>query len=166
MSTGRVMPGGQYSFAVFEMVVLQGGYGIGDIFQVNATGTFGYGSVGTKLQAVHPSGLFGGLAVGADLGYYPRTSRFSLAKNGIWTINAAASVGNDDIMFHLNVMQIYQADGSHSPDSYLQAGCSLTLQRTGALRNQLMGELWMREVNYPSPHFIMMVIPVGFRHAS
>ncbi|HLF15171.1 MAG TPA: hypothetical protein VI932_09820 [Bacteroidota bacterium] len=166
MSTGRVMPAGTFSVGVFELVIIQGGYGIADVAQINATGTIGYWSIGSKFQILPPFGLFQGLAFGADAGFTRESDRFLLPRGGLYALNLSASAGNEDVTVHLNAMRVYPSEHRDRPTTYLQAGCSVPLHRTPSEMTTLLGEIWMVEYRYPSAHFDPAIIPAGIRHST
>ena len=77
MSTGRTMPTGKLSVADFEILLVQMGYAPMDFFQLNLSylisfsrGSNPYWSIGTKVQVLQPSGVFQGLCLGADFGFF------------------------------------------------------------------------------------------------
>ncbi len=166
MSTGRVMPGGTVSLGVFELVVVQSGYGIADVAQINASGTIGYFSLGSKIRILPPGGIFQGIAAGVDVGFTQKTGRFILPRGGLYAVNLAASFGSEDVQLHVNGIRAYPFERRERDISYLQLGCSAVLHRSPSEITTLLAELWMVETRYPDVHFNPIVLPVGIRYSS
>lgn len=152
MSTGQTMPAGKFSIADFEIFLLQGGYAPTDFLHFNLSylTTFGgesaYWSVGTKLQVLTPTGMFKGLAIGADFGFFDElfgiSSRYD---KRIVSFNAAISVGGAAGAVHVNVAYLFSPASSveRTPfPTYVQVGTEVTVQRHangGGIK--LMGEI-------------------------
>lgn len=161
MSTGRTMPTGRFSIASFEIFLLQIGYAPLDFFQLNLSyltpvsrGSQTYWSVGTKFQVLKPSGVFRGVAIGADLGFFEQVSYIAPASSysssipPLVNVNMAVSVGGEIAKMHVSVGQLqWSADyGKVQVPSYIQFGFDASLSRPSATTGlKLIGELTMTQ---------------------
>ncbi len=157
MSTGQTMPAGRFSFADFEIFLLQLGYAPTDFLHLNLSylipvsrGANTYWSIGTKVEVLQPSGLFQGLAIGADFGFFgnvdyitPASSYASSAPRLV-NVNASVSVGDENVKMHASVAQLqWRSDyGKVQVPSYVQIGADALVHKQSASAGlKLMGEL-------------------------
>ena len=146
MSTGRVSEPYRFSVGTFELFVLQAGYTPTKFFQLNLSGTFGYWSVGTKLQLLESARYFRGLAIGADFGFSPKSADLLITRDNIQVYTLSASFGTDNFQQHISVMQTYQPlrIRDHNPyPSYLSFGLSYQSEKATKWKIKFMVEGWI-----------------------
>lgn len=172
MSTGRTMSPGKLSVADFEFFLLQLGYAPVGPLQINLSylipvtrGTNTYWSLGTKFQVLRPSGVFQGLALGADFGFFERVdyitpaNSYSSSPPPLVNVNLAASLGDENLKVHMSIAQLqWSADyGKVTFPSYVQAGADISVSRPTARSGlKLMGEItFTQHVRSLTPAFML-----------
>jgi len=140
MSTGKTMPKGKFSVMDAEVFLLQLGYAPTNFAHLNFSWElplFGidntYWSIGSKFQLIPTSGIFQGLAVGADVGFFSRIFEISSTSESkrLFSVNIAASFGNYFAKAHISVSQL-QFSSSQSTiliPTYLQLGTDIQFIR-------------------------------------
>jgi hypothetical protein len=155
------MPTGRFSIASFEIFLLQIGYAPLDFFQLNLSyltpvsrGAQTYWSVGTKFQVLQPSGVFQGLAIGADLGFFEQVSyiapanSYSSSPPPLVNANMAVSIGHENAKMHVSVAQLqWSANyGKVQVPSYIQFGFDVSMSRRSSTAGlKVLGELTMTQ---------------------
>ncbi len=139
MSTGKISQPRRVSIGLFEFIVLQGGYTPTDFLQLNASATFGYWSLGTKIQLLGETGAFHGLSIGGDLGFMPDPNTQSWTQATVRWFNIASSFGSEQVEGHINF--VGSGFGPVFP-SIIQIGVSTTIIKEPTNGAKLMVESW------------------------
>jgi len=153
MSTGKIsaplrgsigIMGAPYLIPVTPyLTFIQGGYSPTNFLQFNGTGSIGYWSMGAKGQLLQPFGVFQGLAIGFDFGFYPENNGL-IGDDQIQSYNVAASVGTEAFQGNVNVVQLVQKRSySTTPvPTFLQIG--IQMDKKGAVDHgtKFMAEIW------------------------
>lgn len=156
MSTGAVSAPGRVSIGlmgapylvvagIYQATVVQLGYAPTDFLQGNLSGSASYWSAGVKARLLPPAGLFHGLALGVDFGFFPGTGGVIRGDNQVQSYNVAASIGTDHAECHLNVVQLVQSEDRRPTvfPTFVQVGMIISLPGGKAGHVSLMAELWM-----------------------
>ena len=152
MSTGKISAPHRVSIGVFELFVFQGGYSPTDFFQMNGSATFGYYSIGTKVQILQPMGILKGVAVGADFGFSPPSDGLLISRDQLQTYTIALSLGNDEVQLHSSAMKFIQPNDYYntSTPSCVQVGFELGPKNSDTRNTKFMSEFWFVNDSYES----------------